>query len=622
MSRAPLDGPELRAMVDACPLAVWALSLDGAVQCANRAAEEVNLPGAVWRDGWPEEARLSAERALEAARAGETAVFRACIAWGARGRAYVETTVSPVLTADGGVCALAACARDITAERDRSAFLNSIIQMLPMSLTVRDLVTGRYVLSNPFAEELFCRPPGALIGRTVEEAFPTRAARILELDAEAIDTGRSRIVVETAARDAHGRLRKLAATRVATYDDTGPRYLINLAEDITEAEAAAESLRAALREAEQANRAKNAFLANISHEIRTPLHGVIASADMLAQRDPPEALRELIDLMRTSSLALEAKLQTVLELVDLDQERIALNVAPFDVGRLMEAVAAAARHQARTKGLEVALEMNGLSGVVYRGDANRIRQVLDQLLDNAVKFTDRGGLTLAVDAMSDGLRFSVKDTGMGVDDGAEARLFDRFRQADESLTRAHGGFGLGLALSRELVALMDGRIGCEPRAGGGSVFWFEAPLQKEAAPGGCPWSAGTPQILVADDHPTNRRLVELVLGPLAHVHSVNDGLQAVEAAAGQAFDLILMDIQMPVLDGVSAVAEIRRFETAQRRRRTPIAMLTANTDPVNLAASLAAGADRYIAKPFTAGLLISSVRDLLGGAAQFGANIL
>lgn len=213
--------------------------------------------------------------------------------------------------------------------------------------------------------------------------------------------------------------------------------------------------------------ARGAFLANLGHEIRTPLHGVIAGADMLAQSDPPEDLRELIELVRSSSLTLEARLETLLDLVGRGQARATPIQPP--------------------------------------------------------------GQAAASDTEQD---------------------------------------------------------------------WGSAP-----------------QILVADDHPANRRVVELVLGGLAAVRTVNDGREAVEAAALQAFDLILMDIQMPVLDGVSAVAEIRRRETARNGRRTPIAMLTANTDPVNVAASLAAGADRHIGKPFTAGVLLASVRDMLSPPA-------
>jgi PAS domain S-box-containing protein len=615
-SSDPQGAPEVR------PLALWTLTLDGRVQCANAAAAEVQGHSGAprpWRDCWPEERRFLADRALGAAQGGETSTFRSHIAWGERGRAHVETTLTPVSGADGTVMAVAVCMRDITAEWDRAAFLNSVIDLLPMSLTVRDLASGRYVLANPFAEDLFGRDPDDVVGHTVEDLFPARAGVILALDAEAIRAGRTKVTVATEARDAQGRVRKMCSTRVTTYDDTGPRYLINLAEETTEAEAAADTLRNALREAERANRAKDAFLANISHEIRTPLHGVIASADMLAQLDPPEAARELIELVRASSLALQVKLQTVLELVDLDQDRVALHPEPFEVADLLDAAAAIATPPARAKGLQVRVHAGGLAGARYHGDVQRIRQILDQLLDNAVKFTEAGRLDLRATATPTGLRFVVEDTGIGVDADAAPRLFDRFRQADDSLTRAHGGFGLGLALASELVELMGGRIGCEPRIGGGARFWFEAPLEHQAAPAAtlASWES-KPQILVVDDHPTNRRLVELVLGDLATVRTANDGREAVEAASAQAFDLILMDIQMPVLDGVSAVAEIRRQESAHRRPRTPIAMLTANTDADNLAASHAAGADRHIAKPFTAGLLIHSVREMLTAAPDTG----
>jgi CheY-like chemotaxis protein len=315
-------------------------------------------------------------------------------------------------------------------------------------------------------------------------------------------------------------------------------------------------------------------------------------------------------------MALEVKLQNVLELVSLDQGRVALNIAPFQLADLLEDAATTAAMAARDKGLQLTWDAGDLAGASVRGDAGRLRQVLGQLLGNAVTFTDEGSILLSAKRHVSGVRFMVEDTGIGIDPSLEAQLFDRFKRSDETLTRARGGIGLGLALARDLVELMGGQIDCRLRPDGGSAFWFDAPLPIEAAAVlQATRDAAAPRILVADDHATNRRLVELVLGDFAEVRSVNDGREAVDAYCAQDFDLILMDIQMPTLDGVSAVAEIRAFEAAHNRRRIPIAMLTANTDAANLAASRAAGADRHIAKPFTAGLLIGSVHEMLCATA-------
>ena len=620
MNDAAIQDERFRKAVDACPMAFWSLTLDGRVAGANRAAAEAcGEDGSLhpWRDCWPEEARFSVDRVLKIARQGQAATFRAHLTWGARGRIFAETVVTPVFGPDGAPEALSACMRDITAEWDESQFLNSVIQLLPFALTVRDMSSGIYVLSNSVAEQILEAGPEGLVGRTLDEVCePARAALIAQYDAEALRLGRASVVVDSFAQDSLGRRRKFSSTRVATYDDSGPRYLIALTEDITEAEAAAESLRQALQQAEQANQAKAAFLANISHEIRTPLNGMVAGADMLAQQALPSSAGELVELIRASSLALELKLQNVLELVNIDRGQASVAAAPFEVAELLRAAADGAWAGARAKGLDLRWDAGALTGAVYRGDAMRLRQVLDQLLGNAIKFTEHGGVALSAEACDGGLRVIVEDTGVGIDPEVRESLFDRFRRADDTLTRRQSGFGIGLALARELVALMGGRIDCRARPQGGSIFRFDAPLSLEtAAPAAAPAAFAPPRILVADDHPTNRRVVEMVLGDLATVRSVNDGREAVEAFRQQPFDLVLMDIQMPNLDGVSAVAEIRKYEKAHNRSRTPIAMLTANTDPDNVAASRAAGADRHIAKPFTAAFLIGSVRELLWAPA-------
>jgi PAS domain S-box-containing protein len=583
----------------------------------NRAAGEIAPARTAWGDCWPQETRSAADHALATAQDGEEGTFRAEICWGGRDRVRVEVAVTPLLGVDGEPDGFQASARDVTRELESAAFLDLVIQLLPLPLTVRDLATGRYVLANGAAEELLGVEADGLVGsRPADVLSAPRAAKVAELDAEAVRKGFTKRRLKSAAKDARGRIRQLVTTRMATFDDSGPRYLISLAEDVTEALAAAESLQAALAQAEAANRAKSAFMANISHEIRTPLNGLVAGVEILAAQPLAEAEHELATMVRASALALEARLQRVLELIQLDQGRVTLNPGPFVLGDLIGAAVTAVSPAAHAKGLSLSCDAGRLAQARCQGDFVRLRQVLGELLGNAVKFTSEGGVRLLVEQLDAGLRFTVEDTGLGLGDWPARDLFDRFRQADETATRVHGGFGLGLAFARELLELMGGRIGCAPRAGGGSVFWCDAPLIVETA--GAASAAvrdGQLQILVADDHPTNRRVVELILGDLACVRTVNDGREAIAAFAEQAFDLVLMDIQMPVLDGVSAVSEIRRWEVEHNRSRTPIAMLTANTDPDNVAASRAAGADRHIAKPFTPNLLVSCVQELLHASA-------
>jgi signal transduction histidine kinase len=598
--------------------AFWRLGLDGAVRALNRSAEQIGAGvGSLWRDAWPAEMRGAADHALEAARSGEMGAFRAQIPWGARERAQVQVAVTPLIGADGEPEGFSVSARDVTLELETSAFLDLVIQLLPLPLTVRDLTTGRYILANSAAEELIGVEQDGLVGAAPADVLSAaRAAKVAELDAEAVRKGFTKHRLKSAGSDAYGRIREIVTTRLATFDDNGPRYLISLSEDVTEALAAAESLQVALAQAEAANRAQSAFLANISHEIRTPLNGLVAGVEILAAQSLAPSERELATMVRSSALALEAKLQRVLELIQLDQGRFTLNAGPFILGDLLGAAVGSVSPAAHAKGLTLACDAGLIAGARYEGDFARLRQVLGEMLGNAVKFTAHGGVRLGVEQTETGLRFTVEDTGVGLSDWPVNDIFDRFRQADGTATRAHGGFGLGLAFARELLELMGGQIGCAPRPGGGAVFWCDVPLQVTAASAVCAAVRQyQPQILVADDHPTNLRVVELILSDFACVRTVSDGREAIEAFAQQDFDLVLMDIQMPVLDGVSAVSEIRRWEAEHNRPRTPIAMLTANTDPDNVAASRAAGADQHIAKPFTPNLLVSSVQALLHASA-------
>jgi signal transduction histidine kinase/CheY-like chemotaxis protein len=620
MSQPQPDSGYIRGMMDACPMAMWALSPDGVIEHVHPAARDMadhdnTAPAAIWRDCWPEETRFTVDRALETARAGGPATFRARLSLAGAGHIYVETVITPMRDRSGALAGLSACMRNVTAETEATAFLNSVIQLLPLSLTVRDLNSGLYVLANPVAEDLFEAGPEGMTGRTPADVLgPDRSARILANDAEALLRGSTRVVVDSTKP--HGPPRKLSSTRVVTFDDSGPRHLITLTEDITETTAAAAALQEALDQAQKAARAKTTFVANLRHEIRTPLNGLIAGADMLSQEILDPRARQLVDVIRTTGLALEAKLENVLELVRLDQGRMTLNPAPFRVDEMLQAAALAASSAAKAKGLAVQWSAPELAGVMARGDVAQIGQILKQLLDNAVKFTTEGQITLSAGKTANGIRFAVADTGIGMAPGEKASLFKRFAQSDTSLARAQGGLGVGLALAQELAGLMGGAVDCAPQPGGGTVFWCELqlPLVRTAnqAPSAAPQAGDHPlHILVADDHVTNRRVVELVLGELATVHSVNDGRAAIDAFVEHPYDLVLMDIQMPVLDGISAVTAIRRFEKASRRPRTPIAMLSANTEDEYVLASRRAGADRHIGKPFTANVLIGAVRELL-----------
>ena len=250
------------------------------------------------------------------------------------------------------------------------------------------------------------------------------------------------------------------------------------------------------------------------------------------------------------------------------------------------------------------------------GDGVRLGQVLGNLVRNAVKFTEQGDISLSVTRGSgDRIRFEVADTGIGFDAAHKARLFQRFQQADVSITRRFGGMGLGLSISRDLVALMGGALDCDSAPGEGARFWFELRLPPAAANDVDGEAPAVPEralrVLVADDHPANRRIVELMLAEAAEVTCVENGLEAVRAYAADRPDVVLMDMQMPVMDGLSAISEIRRLEAAGGGERLPIVMLTANAGDEHIRASLRAGADRHLQKPITAASLFDALQAVL-----------
>ncbi len=384
----------------------------------------------------------------------------------------------------------------------------------------------------------------------------------------------------------------------------------------------ARRLRAAQHRAEEANRTKSEFLANMSHEIRTPLNGVVSMADALARRELEPQEHEMVELIRSSSATLERLLSDILDSARIESGQVAIEKAAFDLEQAVQDVAALWRARAGETGVNLEVEFDpSLAGRV-EGDPVRVRQVLTNLVSNALKFTSEGRVRVSVEAMGgDRVAFRVSDTGVGFDADQKGRIFGRFQQADGSITRRYGGTGLGLAISSALVELMGGALDCDSTPGQGSVFWFEIPLPLvEAAPAGAAAessleSAEVPlRVLLADDHPANRKVVEIMLSatPMKLV-SVEDGRQAVDAFARGGFDLVLMDMQMPVMDGLTATAAIRRLEAERNLARTPVIMLTANAMAEHVEAGRAAGADAHLAKPITMDSLFAAIETAMAG---------
>jgi signal transduction histidine kinase/ActR/RegA family two-component response regulator len=397
-----------------------------------------------------------------------------------------------------------------------------------------------------------------------------------------------------------------------------------------------DDLKRAMRDLEQARDAANAanvlkthFLANMSHEIRTPLNGVLAMAEVMSmgELDPPQ--RERLGVIRQSGSLLLAVLNDVLDLSKIEAGKLTLVKEDFDLEPSLSATIESFGVMARGKGLDFTVSIAEEARGWWRGDADRLRQIVGNLISNAVKFTPQGSVEAAVDvnAGTGALRLVVRDSGVGIAPEKLPALFEKFTQADNSATRRFGGTGLGLAICRELTQMMGGSIDVESLEGEGSVFTVELPLVRGHASSDAVADAvtasreGNLRLLAAEDNPTNQHVLAAVMESLGiDIDIVGDGRQAVDAWKIGGYDLILMDIQMPVMDGIDAARLIRDLEAAEDRRRTPIVALTANALTPQVDEYLAAGMDDHVAKPIEIAKLYEAISGALTAAATGGSH--
>jgi signal transduction histidine kinase/CheY-like chemotaxis protein len=372
--------------------------------------------------------------------------------------------------------------------------------------------------------------------------------------------------------------------------------------------------------AEAANRAKSQFLANMSHEVRTPLNGILGMTQLLMQSGLTPSQGRLADLARSSAQSLLAIVDDILDFSRVEAGRLALEQVSFDIREVVAGVLEVFAARAREKDLQLRALVTSDVPDAVRGDPGRLRQVLVNLVGNAVKFTPQGEIVVRV-SVSDQqgpslcLRFEVSDTGIGIAPEALSRIFDAFVQADGSTTRRYGGTGLGLAISRQLVDLMGGELTVDSALGVGSSFCFTARFGLEAREAARAATVAVPphgafdgRVLLVEDSPVNQAVAEGMLQLLgADVELASDGSQALAALAEAAYDLVLMDCMMPGMDGYAATRELRRRERASGRR-TPVVALTANAMSGDRERCLDAGMDDYLSKPFRQ----EELRQLLG----------
>ncbi|MDB5468730.1 MAG: sensor hybrid histidine kinase [Caulobacter sp.] len=526
--------------------------------------------------------------------------------------------------------------RDLTAERQRDAEAKQARRTAQLLRNSAGVTVWRYDpdedryeinpdLSRPVGQaKADHRVGGERVGQTVHRQD------VVALDAawrHSVETGEARHHEYRVRAGAKGWAHLRVAWQGLRPTASGKWEMLGIAQDVSELVKARD---AALRDQEAARAAtdaKSQFLANMSHEIRTPMNGVLGVLHLLKTEPSAENRTRLIAEALSAGANLSALLNDIIDYADLESGRLVLAREAVSAQAQLEMVVELLRPQAEAKGLS--LEVCCADGVrPATVDPGRLRQMFLHLVGNAVKFTDTGHVRIKLGASGEGqgqrLCLEVADTGVGIAAGAQAELFEHFRQVDNSATRKFGGSGLGLTITRHLASLMDGSVGFRSAVGVGSTFWLEvaAPASAEAVAtsnGVSPpvetaageaatedrWLAGL-RVLVVEDNPTNRLVATGLLSQLgADVETAEDGAQGVAAVERGYFDLIFMDIQMPVMDGMEATRRIRAM--AAPRCHIPIVATTANVMPAQLAAYQSCGCSGVVAKPISPGALIAEL---------------
>jgi PAS domain S-box-containing protein len=487
------------------------------------------------------------------------------------------------------------------------------------------LPDGTITTFNRAAEKVFGYAAHEMIGQTALQLFGEGVPEIHAQIQHKLRNTDETTIVESAEVTA---VRKGGEAFPAEYSLTrlkfeGEEHVLGFWRDLTAHKAAQAALLAAKEEAEAANSSKSEFLAAMSHEIRTPMNGVLGMVAALDGTPLTDEQRRMLAIINESGQVLMTLLSDILDLSKIEAGRMVFESTRFDASASINAVAGLYAETASAKELAYVIEIDQSARGWFTGDPTRYRQVLQNLVANALKFTETGKVAIRASceaAPGEGvmLRTEVIDTGVGISPAARAKLFQKFSQADASTTRRYGGTGLGLAISRQLVEALGGEIGVESEPGAGSRFWFalplaraEAPVQAEDhAPAALEDRSSTVRILAAEDNETNQLVLKALLSHAgAEVLFANNGAEALAAVRECDFDLVLMDVQMPVMDGMAAARAIRALEGP--RSSVPIVAVTADAMPEQVASCLASGMDAHISKPLRPEALFSVIDECL-----------
>ncbi|WP_337877918.1 PAS domain-containing protein [Caldimonas sp.] len=558
------------------------------------------------------------------------------------GRRHIRSVARNERDDDGRLVRTIGLDLDITAQVETATHAEMLAQRLQLAITAAGIGVWSNRLSDGAVEwneqqyRIYGLPPQSPISRQawLERVHPDDRERMAREVAHAHEhtTGASsefRIVRPD------GQVRHVRVVARGTRDAAGhPTGTIGLTFDITPERQATEAIQRARAAAEEANRLKSEFLANVSHEIRTPMNAIIGMTELALGGALPARERDQIAKANAAARNLLVVLNDILDFSKIEAGKLDLDHTAFSLPALVGSALDMVRLQAQAKGLTLDVSIAPDVPEHCLGDPTRLGQVLTNLLSNAVKFTERGRVDLRIALASAApadrpiVRFEVEDTGIGLTEEQQARLFEAFAQADASTTRRFGGTGLGLVISRRLLDLMGGRIGVRSKPGGGSLFWFQLPLERET-PGSTDTGdrlASLPRldglrVLLAEDNPLNRELAVALLEQAgAQVQAVDNGAQAVCAVQQDRFDVVLMDVQMPVMDGFEATRRIRALPGPAAR--LPIVAMTAHAMSGDRERSLAAGMNEHLTKPIdsaalrhTLARLRHSLTDAAAGAA-------
>ena len=624
------------------------IDLDGRVLFVNQAAldsfevdDASKFEGADSLAFWPKTTGIQIRQGMEAARRGESVRFEGRGPTASGADKWWDIHIAPVRNGDGEVTSIIATSRDITVVRQaridaeardlalarKAAALRSAFEIAHVGGWEVDFRTRDVLFSDELCE-LLGVPPLPALPISEAQAFWFVEDRVpFEEALDHVERTGERLAFRgrTVAEDGSMRTWRLFGEPV--YQDGKCVALRGAGQEITELS----DLRERERSAVQAADAMSRFLATMSHELRTPLNGVLGMAQAMARGDLPPAQRERLDVIESSGQALLTLLNDLLDLARIESGKVELEDGVVDTEVLSHIAQTLFSALAQDKDLRFELDLDPSARGCWTGDPVRVRQILQNLISNAVKFTDRGSIAVRIGYQAGRLVIRVADTGIGIPAGKLDQVFDRFVQADASTTRRFGGSGLGLTICRDLAELMGGEIQAESTEGAGASFIVSIPTSPisasaenethHAAPGSA-GSDGPLRILAAEDNLINQLVLKTLLAEVGIEPTlVANGQEALDAWSAGDWDIVLMDIQMPVMDGLAAVQSMRQTERQRRLRHTPVIALTANAMTHHRAEYLTAGMDAVVAKPIDFSSLLETIDAVLGAQHTASAEL-